>query len=137
MVYSVFYYASEAITRAIVGLTLKIVEHRQRQRMVTEKEVEEEIPAPTWGFFATTNPHGEKEYTWVGKSTGLKVSIPGIINVPVKAHDFKKPPTRLYFSFSEATSKDWFKEIEWLAEQAEKPKQEKPKETKVGDKSAT
>lgn len=31
---------------------------------------------------------------------------------------------RLYFTFAEAASKDWFKEIEWLAEQAEKAAKE-------------
>jgi len=121
MVYSVFYYASEALTRAIVGLTLKIIERMQYRKMVTEKrEEEEEARVPTWGFFATTNPYGAKEYTWIGKSTSLKVSIPGLINLPIKAHEMRKPPTRLYFTFSEVASKDWFKEIEWLAEQAEK-----------------
>jgi hypothetical protein len=28
-----------------------------------------------------------------------------------------KPPTRLYFTFVEAASKEWFKEIEALAKQ--------------------
>jgi len=120
MVYSVFYYASEAITRFIVGLSLKIVERMQRKKMVTEKPKEK--PAPTWGFFGTTNPYGAKEYLWIGKATNLEVSIPKLVKLPIKAHELKKPPTRLFFTFSEAASKDWFREIEWLAEQAEKQK---------------
>ena len=121
MVYSVFYYASEAITRFIVGLTLKIVEHIQRRRMVEEKRREEKPRIPSWGFFSTTNPYGAREYIWIGRATNLKVSIPELITrLPVKAHELRKPPTRLYFTFAEAASKDWFKEIEWLAEQAEK-----------------
>jgi len=124
MVYSVFYYATEAITRAFVGLILKVIEHMQRRRMVEEKRREEERPAPSWGFFGITNPYGAKEYTWVGRATNLKVAIPGLIKLPIAAHELRKPPTRLYFSFAEAASKDWFKEIEWLAEQAEKAAKE-------------
>ena len=121
MVYSVFYYASEAITRAVVGLILKIVEHMQRRRMVEEKPRREEAKPPSWGFFGTINPYGAKEYTWIGRATSLKVSIPELTTrLPIRAHELRKPPTRLYFTFAEAASKDWFKEIEWLAEQAEK-----------------
>jgi len=119
MVYSVFYYASEAITRGIVGLILKISEYTQRRRMVEEKRREEK-PAPSWGFFSTVNPYGTREFTWIGRATNLRVSIPSLIKLPVKAHELEKPPSRLYFTFNEAASKDWFKEIEWLAEQAEK-----------------
>jgi len=120
MVYSVFYYATEAITRAFVGLFLKIIEHMKHRRMVEEKRREEKRPAPSWGFFGTVNPYGVKEYTWIGRTTSLKVSLPGLIKLPIAAHELEKPPTRLYFTFAEAASKDWFKEIEWLAEQAEK-----------------
>jgi len=120
MVYSIFYYASEAITRAIVGFILKVFEYMQRRRMVVEKPKEEKAPAPTWGFFGVTNPYGAKEYVWIGRSTNLMVSIPSLIKLPIKAHEVAKPPTRLYFTFKEAASKDWFKEIEWLAEVAEK-----------------
>jgi len=120
MVYSVFYYATEAITRAFVGLILKIVEHMQRRRMVEEKRREEKRPAPSWGFFKVVNEAGIPEYTWIGRATNLMVSIPGLIRLPIRAHEARKPPTRLYFSFAEAASKDWFKEIEWLAEMAEK-----------------
>jgi len=119
VVYSVFYYASEAITRAVVGLALKIYESIHRRRMVERKEREARRPRP-WGFFETTNPSGIREYTWVGRATNLTVSIPEFIKLPINAHKTEKPPTRLYFTFAEAASKDWFKEIEWLAEQAEK-----------------
>ena len=122
MVYSVFYYASEAITRFTIGLTLKILEYMQqrRRRMVEEKPKEEKPSVPTWGFFSTTNPYGVREYVWIGKATNLKVSIPELVKLPIQAHELRKPPTRLFFTFAEAASKNWFKEIEWLAEQAEK-----------------
>ena len=124
MVYSIFYYATEAITRAIVGLIIKLYEYMQRRRMVEEKPRREEAKPPAWGFFATVNPYGVTEYTWVGRATSLMVSIPGLIRLPIRAHELRKPPTRLYFTFAEAASKDWFKEIEWLAEQAEKAAKE-------------
>ena len=124
MVYSVIYYAAEAVTRAAVGLALKIAERMQRRRMVEERR-REERPA-SWGFFATTNPYGAREYTWVGRATSLRVSIPELAaRLPIRAHAPQKPPTRLYFTFAEAASKDWFKEIEWLAEQAERAASER------------
>ena len=119
MVYSVLYYATEAITRAFVGLILKVAERVQRRRMVEERRRGEEGQA-SWGFFKVVNEAGVPEYTWVGRATGLKVSIPGLIRLPIAARELKRPPTRLHFSFAEAASKDWFKEIEWLAEQAER-----------------
>ncbi|RLF08524.1 MAG: hypothetical protein DRJ60_00235 [Thermoprotei archaeon] len=123
MVYSVFYYATEAITRAFVGLILKIVEHAKRRRIVEEKR-REKRPAPSWGFFKVMSEAGMPEYTWIGRATNLKVAIPGLIRLPIAARELRKPPTRLYFSFAEAASKDWFREIEWLAEQAEKASEE-------------
>ena len=120
MVYSVFYYATEAITRVIVGFILKVYEYMQHRRIIREKPKEERKPVPAWGFFSTVNPYGAKEYVWIGRSTNLMVSIPSLVKLPIRAHETEKPPTRLYFSFAEAASKDWFREIEWLAEQAEK-----------------
>jgi len=122
MVYSVFYYAMEAMTRAILGFTLKVyemVKGREKKKMVQEKK-KEERPEPTWGFFSTVNMYNVKEYKWIGRSTNLMVSIPSLIKLPIRAHEKAKPPSRLYFTFSEAASKDWFKEIEWLAEMVEK-----------------
>lgn len=121
MVYSVFYYASEAITRFIVGSIIKIMEMKERRkRRIIEKKEKEERPRPQWGFFSTVNMYGAREYTWVGKHTDLKVSIPSLVRLPIRAYETEKPPTRLYFTFAEAASKNWFKEIEWLAEMAEK-----------------
>jgi len=119
MVYTVFYYASEAITRAVVGLVLKIFEYMRRRRMVVEKPPREERRVPAWGFFSTVNPCGVKEYTWIGRSTRLLVSIPALVEIPIEAHEVAKPPTRLFFTFREAASKEWFKEIEELAKIAE------------------
>jgi len=121
MVYSIFYYASEALTRALVAFILKIYEYMQRRKRVIVRKKEEKEKAPTWGFFTSINPYGEREYVWVGRSTNLIISIPELTGrLPIKAHETARPPTRLYFTFKEAASKDWFKEIEWLAEQAEK-----------------
>lgn len=117
MVYSVFYYASEALTRALATLVLKIYEYKSRRRMVEEKPPE--APPPSWGWFTTVNPGGVREYTWIGRSTGLRVSIPLHVEIPLEAYK-SKPPVRLYFTFTEAASREWYKEIERLAELAEK-----------------
>ena len=124
MVYSIFYYATEAITRAVIGLAIKVAERLHRRRMVAEKPREERKAPPGWGLFKVRNPAGEPEYVWLGRHTNLKVSIPGLISLPLRAHEVGRRPTRLYFTFTEAASKDWFKEIEWLAEQAEKASEE-------------
>lgn len=131
MVYSIFYYATEAITRAIVEAILKIYDwwRARKIKLVTEKEKEKKPPMPRWGFFETVNPHGTKEYTWVGRHTRLMVSIPDLIDLRMPARP-GKPPVRLYFTFAEAASKDWFKEIEALAELAERVREEKKEEEK-------
>jgi len=129
MVYSIFYYATEAITRAIIEAILKIYDwwRLRKMKLVTERKREEK-PTPRWGFFETVNPHGVKEYAWVGRHTRLMVSIPDLIGLKtVQAHP-GKPPVRLYFTFAEAASKDWFKEIEALAEYAERAAREEKKE---------
>jgi len=117
VVYSIMYYAVEAITRAIIGLALKIADLMSgRSKLVSERR-REERPQPQWGLYRTSTPTGEAELIWVGRATGLRVPfLPASTLKPLEA----PPPTpqRLYFSFSEAASKDFFKEIEWLAERA-------------------
>jgi len=123
MVYSTFYYASEAITRAIVGLALRIAEWIEEKRRARERRIvkgkKKEAPPPRWGFFEVTNTAGVKEVRFLGRVTRLDVSIPLLTEVGIKGYK-TAPPTRLYFTFAEAASKDWFKEIEWLAQQAER-----------------
>lgn len=119
MVYSVFYYATEALTRAVVTTILKIYERMQRIKAVKEKEEKPPKP-PARGFLASVNPQGVREYVWFGKATKLRVSIPELVELPIRASGGGRPPVRLYFSYSEAASKGWFKDIEWLAEQVEK-----------------
>jgi hypothetical protein len=121
VVYSVFYYASEALTRAIVGFMLKLYQRMQARRMVEEKPKKPEIRPPTWGWFETTNMHGDKELVYVPRhSPGLRVSIPVLdIKKPTRAWP-GKPPVRLMFTYREAASKNWFEEIERLAELVEK-----------------
>ena len=123
MVYSVFYYASEAITKAVVGFGLKVAEWIEERRRARERRIvkakEREAPAPSWGFFEVTNPAGDREVRYLGRASKIEVTIPLLTEVGIARHK-TSPPTRLYFTFREAASKDWFKEIEWLAEQAEK-----------------
>jgi len=122
MVYSIFYYASEAITKAVVGLALKIADWLRERRRARERRIvkgkKKETPPPKWGFFEVTNPAGVKEVRFIGKAVRLDITLPLLTEVGVGRYK-TPPPTRLYFTFAEAASKDWFKEIEWLARVAE------------------
>jgi hypothetical protein len=117
VVYTVFYYSGVVLTKAIVYIISKIMRLR---RFVREVEREEKPPAPSYGWFESKTPLGYSEITWVGKATGLVVSLPQPPGVnPVVQYYSGKPPTRLYFTFREAASKEWFKEIEELAKRVE------------------
>jgi hypothetical protein len=117
VVYTVFYYSGVVLTKAIVYIISKIMRLR---RFVREVEREEKPPAPSYGWFESKNPLGYSEITWVGKATGLVVSLPQSPGVnPVVQYYSGKSPTRLYFTFREAASKEWFKEIEELAKRVE------------------
>lgn len=121
MVYSVMYYASEAITRFIVGIILRIYEVIEKRRMVEEAPREEKPGLPRYGFFQTVNQAGVTEIVYVGRDTKLRAHIPILgIRPVVETVNAPPPPERLYFTFTEAASKEWFREIEWLAEQLEK-----------------
>ena len=119
MVYTVFYYAGLVFTKIIVYIVSKIM--GLKARFVGAKEVEEKPPAPpAWGWFESKSPLGYSEITWVGKATGLTVSLPQPPGAnPVVQYYSGKPPARLYFTFREAASKEWFKEIEELAKSVE------------------
>jgi hypothetical protein len=117
VVYTVFYYSGVILTRAIVYIISKILGLR---RFVREVGREEKPPAPSWGWFESKSPLGYGEITWVGKSTSLIVSLPQSPGVsPVVQYYSGKPPVRLYFTFREVASKEWFKEIEELAKRVE------------------
>ena len=118
MVYTIFYYAGLVFSKIIVYIVLKLL--KIKSRFISEKKREErEKPAPTWGWFESRSPLGS-EIVWVGKATNLNVTIPHVAPTtkPVTTHT-GKPPARLYFTFTEAASKEWFKEIEELAKIAE------------------
>jgi hypothetical protein len=119
MVYTVFYYAGLVFTKIIVYIVSKIM--GLKAGYVGVKEVEEKPPAPqAWGWFESRSPLGYSEITWVGKATSLTVSLPQPPGVnPVVQYYSGKQPVRLYFTFREAASKEWFKEIEELAKSVE------------------
>jgi hypothetical protein len=117
VVYTVFYYSGVVLTKAIVYIISKIMGLR---RFIKAVEREEKPPTPGWGWFESKTPLGYSEITWVGKSTSLIVSLPQPPGTsPVVQYHGGKPPVRLYFTFREAVSKEWFKEIEELAKRVE------------------
>lgn len=117
MVYTVFYYSGVVLTKAIVYIISKIMGLR---RFVRAVEREEKPPAPSHGWFESKSPLGYSEITWIGKSTSLIVSLPQPPGTsPVVQYHSGKSPVRLYFTFREAASKEWFKEIEELAKRVE------------------
>jgi hypothetical protein len=113
MVYSALYTLSKAIADILVKILLA-----SRRRVVREKPKEE---VPRFGWFEQQTPLGYSESTYVGRYTALQVTIPHIVEATSElVPSYKaKPPIRLYFTFLEAASKDWFKDIETLAKQAE------------------
>jgi hypothetical protein len=113
----VVYYSGVVLTRAVVYIISRITGLR---RFVRAVEREEKPPAPSWGWFESKSPLGYSEITWVGKSTSLVVSLPQPPGTsPVVQYHSGRPPVRLYFTFREAASKEWFKEIEELAKRVE------------------
>jgi hypothetical protein len=117
VVYTVFYYSGVVLTKAIVYIISKIMGLR---RFIKAVEREEKPPAPSYGWFESKTPLGYSEITWVGKSTSLIVSLPQPPGISPVVHYYAgKPPARLYFTFREAVSKEWFKEIEELAKRVE------------------
>ena len=117
MVYSALYTLSKAITDVLVKILLA-----KRRKIVKEKPREE---IPRYGWFESQTPLGYTESVYVGRYTAVHVSIPHAVEataelVPSYKSSYKsKPPTRLYFTFAEAASKEWFKEIEALAKHVE------------------
>jgi hypothetical protein len=118
VVYTVFYYAGMVFAKIIVYIVSKIM--GLKARFIGAREAEEKPSAPSWGWFESKSPLGYSEITWVGKATGLVVSLPQPPGIsPVVRYYAGKSPARLYFTFREAASKEWFKEIEELAKRVE------------------
>ncbi len=120
MVYSIFYYATEAITRAVVSLILKALERRKPSVERKAPEVEILYSASAWGFARVSSYGLVAEYRFVPRATRLSISIPELVPLNIEHRRIEAQPERLFFTFTEAASKDWFKTIEWLAEQLEK-----------------
>jgi hypothetical protein len=119
MVYSIFYYAFEAITKVIVNLGIKIYEWLKKAPLIKEKEIEKKAPTG-WGFFIGQNPYGAKEYSFIGRTIKINASIPDLIGLRTIRANEGKIPEKLYFTFGEVASKNWFKEIEELSKAIEK-----------------
>jgi len=113
MVYSALYTLSKAIADILVKILLA-----KRRKIVKEKPREE---IPRYGWFESQTPLGYTESVYVGRYTAVQVSIPHAVEATtVLVPSYRsKPPARLYFTFTEAASKEWFKEIEALAKQVE------------------
>ena len=117
MVQTVFYYASMVLVKFLVYIISKIL--ALKKTFIKEAPREERLK-PQYGWFESKNTM-YSEIVWVGRATGLTVSIPQVAPTTQVVKPYQgKPPVRLYFTVSEAASKDWFKQIEELAEMAEK-----------------
>jgi hypothetical protein len=113
MVYSALYTLSKAIADILVKILLA-----KRRKIVKEKPREE---IPRYGWFESQTPLGYTESVYVGRYTAVYVSIPHAVEATTELVPSyrSKPPARLYFTFTEVASKEWFKEIEALAKQVE------------------
>jgi len=133
MVYSVIYYASEAITRAVVSLFFAVKDWLERRAMVEYKPEREKPPIPPGyaGFVKVFNSAGGQVYRWKGRTLNMDVRIPvvGGIDPGIQAVDLTKErmPTRLHFLWAEAASPRWFEDIEALAKIAERAARKKEK----------
>jgi len=138
MVYSVIYYATEAVTRAIISFIFAIKEWLERRALVERKLPEEKpaIPPGFSGFLKVFDTAGEKVYRWRGRALQIDVAIPvaGGIDPRIPSLDLtrEKPPTRLHFLWAEAASPRWFEDIEALAKIAERAVKERRKSRRGG-----
>ncbi|MGC8578133.1 MAG: hypothetical protein ACP5KW_09170 [Thermoproteota archaeon] len=115
MVYSITYYATEFIVRAVLSLYYGIKDWLERRAHVTEKEEKKpEIPPGYVGWLKKYDEAGNEVLEWYGN---LKVRIPqSHIDLAVNALDLSdKRPTRYYTTFNEFASKNWFKEVEAMS----------------------
>jgi len=120
VVYSVIYYAVEAITRAVLGLVFWIKERLERRPVVRAKEVERPaIPPGYSGFVKIYGEDGEPIYRWRGR-TRLSVDLPPVVDIPAIDLTKEKKNVRLHFFWEEAASEKWFKDIEYMAERIER-----------------
>jgi len=111
MVYSALYTLSKAIADILVKILLA------RRRKIVKERPREEIPR--YGWFEQQTPLGYSETVYIGRYTALQVTIPHAVEATTGlVPSYRaRPQTRLYFTFTEAASKEWFKEIEALAKQ--------------------
>jgi len=115
MVYSVIYYATEFIVRAVITIYYAIKDFLERITHVEEKKREEKkIPEGYVGWIKKYDEAGNPILEWHGS---LKVRIPqDYIGLRVPAIDLSaEKPTRYYTTFNEMASKGWYKELDVLS----------------------
>ena len=123
MVYSVIYYATEAVVRAVIGLMFTVKEWLEKRAMVERKPPEKPlIPKGYKGFLKIYDESGGTVYKWKGSSLmDVRIPVVGIdLKIPALDLTTEKKPTRLHFLWAEAASERWFEDIESLARLAEK-----------------
>lgn len=113
MVLTVINYGLEFFIRVAIKLAFSIKDflEREERKLIEEKKREE---LPRW-WIQQDDEAGRSVLAWNGS---LRVSIPTTHiqpNIPNVIYR-EKPPTRTYFTFKEAASKDFFKELERLVE---------------------
>jgi len=116
MVRSIALYIGETLGRALAALVLRLL--RAKRPFVEEKPRREK--PPSWGWFETANVFGAREYVFVGRYTNLRIRIPDYPSaLRIPAYKASPPGERMLFTYSEVASKEWFKEMEALAEMLE------------------
>jgi len=125
MVYSVLYYATEAVTRAVVRFAFAVKDWLERRSLVGRRPEEKPLIPPGYtGFLKVYDSAGEPVYRWRGNALRLDARIPvaGGIDPGVPALDLtrERRPTRLHFLWVEAASPRWFEDVEALGKMAEK-----------------
>lgn len=137
MVYSVIYYATEAVTRAVIAFIFTLKEWLERRAMVERKPREKPLIPPGYtGFLKVHDEAGGAVYRWRGRALNMDVRIPVAGGIDPRIHSLdltaEKPPVRLHFLWAEAASPRWFEDIEALAKVAERAARERRKRRRGG-----
>jgi len=116
MVYSITYYATEFLVRAVLSLYYGIKEWLERVSHVEEKEMKPPLVPPSYvGWIRKHDEAGNEVLEWYGNiNARIPTSHIDIVTNAINLAE-KSPPTRRYMTFSEMASKNWFKEVEALS----------------------
>jgi len=125
---SVTVYATEAAVRALVRLAFAIRDALERARERVVKKEEERGPAvpPGYAGFLKVWAEGaaeERMYVWRGRGAlEVRVPCPAGFDPRLPAIDLarERRPQRMHFTFQEAASEGWFREVEALAKMLER-----------------